>query len=201
MRNIAAFVVAVAGVAPAFADDWTGKTVRVKEGGLKLGRKFGGGLVRDGAALDRGSTYTVKADDGGILELDGGFVFRSDVEVTADAKPVPKEKAKDTDPAAKKGEWFGKKVLPRRDQSTIRMSDWVDGKEVFWTPHNLLNCTVREDREGFLRVYDMRREGWVPKADMVTAEDAPAWWDKAVKERPNDPYAWQMRGLGWQDKG
>jgi hypothetical protein len=35
---------------PAHApDNWTGKTIQVKESGIKFGRKFDNGLVRDGA--------------------------------------------------------------------------------------------------------------------------------------------------------
>jgi tetratricopeptide (TPR) repeat protein len=182
------------------ADDWTGKTIQPKQA-VKLGRKFGGGLIRDGAAVDPQKTYIVKSDDGSILELDGGHIFKSEAKLVADAKPLPKERAKETDPVAAKGPWFGKKVLPKRDPDTIRMGDIIDGKPEYWTPHNLMNCTVREDRDGWLRLYDMRREGWVAKEDMVTAEDAPAWWDKAVKERPSDYYGWHMRGVGWKDKG
>jgi hypothetical protein len=78
------------------ADDWTGKTVRVKEDGLKLGRKLGGGLVRDGDSLDKTKTYTVKSDDGNILELPGGFVFRTDVAVAEQRKAIEMLKAEKT---------------------------------------------------------------------------------------------------------
>lgn len=70
--------------------DWTGRSVRLKEG-VKLGRKLAGGLVRDGAPLDKGKTYVVKSDDGTFLELTGetGFVFKIDVEVVPAAKADP----------------------------------------------------------------------------------------------------------------
>ncbi len=200
MKLIVSCVVGLLVAAGAGADDWSGKTITVKEP-VKLGRKLGNGLVRDGAALEPGKPYMVKSDDGTNLELPGGHIFKFEATLAADEKPFPKVRAKDTDPAAAKGEWFGKKVLPKRDQSTIRMGDDEDGKPVYWTPHNLWNCTVREDRDGYLRLYDDRREGWVLKDDMVTAADAPAWWDKAVKEKPNNVYAWWMRGLSWHDKG
>ncbi|MGL6076039.1 MAG: tetratricopeptide repeat protein [Fimbriiglobus sp.] len=181
------------------ADDWTGKTIKVKENGLKLGRKLGGGLVRDGEALDSSKTYRVKASDDTYLELEGGFIFRIDAEAVADATPFPKP-LKDGEKVKTDG-WFGKKVLPKRSEDTIQIGDWVDGKQETWTPHNLLNSTVREDRGGFLRVYDGRREGWVSKDDMVTAEDAPAYFDKAVKENPNSYHGWDMRGISWYRKG
>ena len=200
MKVIGSWVVALLLTSGAVADDWSGKTVKVKEA-VKLGRKLGNGIVRDGAALDPAKTYVVKADDGSFLELAGGHIFKFEAELVAAAeKPFPKVRAKETDPVAAKGEWFGKKVLPKRDPDTIRMGDDEDGKPISWTPHNVFNCTVREDRDGYLRLYDERREGWVLKDDMVTAEDAPAWWDKAVKEKPNDYFGWFMRGNGWRDK-
>ncbi len=201
MKRLGSLLVVLLFTAGVFADDWAGKTITVKES-VKLGRKLGNGIIRDGAALDPAKSYVVKADDGTFLELAGGHIFKFEAALAAvQEKPFPKTRAKDTDPIAAKGEWFGKKVLPKRDSDTIRMGDYEDDKPVSWTPHNLLNCTVREDRDGYLRVYDMRREGWVLKDDMVTAEDAPAWWDKAVKEKPNDYYGWWMRGMGWCDKG
>ncbi len=116
-----------------------------------------------------------------------------------DPKPFPKP-LKDGE-KVKAGGWVGKQVLPKRLEKDIRMGEWVDGKQVTWVPQNLLNCVVREDRDGFVRVADLRREGWVSKDDMVTADDAPAWWDNVVKERPDEANGWQMRGLGWLYKG
>ena len=199
MRSLLALGVVVAVAGFTLADDWTGKTVTVTQDGLKFGTKLGGGLVRQGADVDTTKTYTVKSDDGTILELDGGFIFKSEAAVAADVKPFPKPR-KDGE-KVDTGGWFGKKLLPKRHTSEIRIGTWEDGKQVTWKPKNLLNCTVREDRDGFLRVYDGRWEGWVSKDDMVTAEDAPIYFDKAVKANPNDANAWSMRGLGWKDKG
>ena len=59
--------------------NWTGKEVQLKET-VRLGRKLGDGLVRDGAVLDTATTYTVKSDDGSYLAFVGrtGFVFKSE---------------------------------------------------------------------------------------------------------------------------
>jgi tetratricopeptide (TPR) repeat protein len=119
----------------------------------------------------------------------------------ADEPTLPKVKAKESATAKDKGEWFGKKVLPRRDPDTMLMGDWNGDKQEFWKPHNLLNCFVREDKDAWLRLYDGHREGWVKKEDMVTAEDAPAWWDKVVKEKPGDAFGWFMRGMSRHDNG
>ena len=52
MRSLLALGVVVAVAGFTLADDWTGKTVTVKQDGLKFGTKLGGGLVR------RGRTWT-----------------------------------------------------------------------------------------------------------------------------------------------
>ena len=157
MRSLLALGVVVAIVGVAFADDWTGKTVKVTQDGLKFGTKLGGGLVRQGAAVDTTKTYTVKSDDGTVLELNGGFIFKFEAAVVAEVKPFPKP-LKDGE-KVDTGGWFGKKVLPKRHSDTIRIGNWEDGKQVTWKAKNLLNCTAREDRDGFLRVYDGRWEG------------------------------------------
>ncbi len=199
MRSLLALVLAVLACPLATADDWTGKTIRVKEDGVKPGPTSGNGIVVGDTALDKGKAYTVKADDGTRLQLDAGWIFKFQAEVVADFKPFPKPLQPDE--KVKTDGWFGKKVLPRRDSDTIRIGTWEDGKQVTWKANNLLNCTVREDRDGYLRVYDGRWEGWVSKDDMVTAEDAPAWWDKEVKANPNSHYGWFMRAASWKDKG
>jgi tetratricopeptide (TPR) repeat protein len=183
----------------ALADDWTGKSIKPKEA-VKLGRKLGNGIVRDGAEVDTKKTYAVKSDDGTLLELADGYIFKFEAELSKEPD-LPKVKAKETDPIKDKGEWFGKKVLPRRDPRTLRMGDWDGDKQIFWRPKNFLNFIVREDKDGFLRVHDMEREGWIAKSELVSEEDAPAWWDKAVKLAPNDSFVWSMRAEGWLKKG
>ncbi len=121
------------------------------------------------------------------------------VSCAEDAKPFPKP-LKDGE-KVDTGGWFGKTVLPKRHSDSVRIGNWEDGKQVTWKPKNLMNCTVREDRDGFLRVHDGRWEGWVSKDDMLTAEDAPIFFDKAVKANLKDANAWYMRGSAWDSKG
>ncbi len=92
MRRLPFVIVfALLSITPAPADDLTGKTIKVKEDGLKLGRKLGGGLVRDGDALSSAKTYKVKSSDDTYLELAGGFIFRGDAELVAEAKALPEK--------------------------------------------------------------------------------------------------------------
>ena len=61
---------------------------------------------------------------------------------------------------------------------------------------------VRKDNgDGWVRIHDGHREGWVQKEDLVSKEDAPIFWDKAVKANPKDTFALRMRGVGWCEKG
>ena len=187
---------------PAFADDLTGKSVTVKVDGLKLGRKLDNGLIRDGDALSAKKNYVVKADDGTFLELAGGFVFKSDVEVVAMAE-FPKKFVKDAEGEKPKDRWaFGTKVLPTKRPENIQFGDWIDDKQEYFKLSNILPMSVRKDNgDGWVRIHDRHREGWVQKEDLVTKEDAPIFWDKAVKANPKDMYALHMRGVGWVQKG
>ena len=200
MLLIASLLLALA--SPAFADDWKGKSVAVKVDGLKLGRKLDGGLIRDGDALSSKKSYVVKADDGTFLELAGGFVFKSDVEVVAGAE-FPKTFVKDAEGEKPKDRWaFGTSVLPTKHTDDIQFGDWIDDKQEYFKLSGFLPMYVRKDNgDGWVRIHDSYREGWVQKEDLVTKEDAPIFWDKAVKANPKDTHALQMRGLGWRDKG
>ena len=187
---------------PAFADDLTGKSVTVKVDGLKLGRKLDNGLIRDGDALSAKKNYVVKADDGTFLELAGGFVFKSDVDVVAGAE-FPKKFVKDADGETPKDRWaFGTKVLYTKRPENIQFGDWIDDKQEYFKLSGIMPMEVRKDNgDGWVRIHDSYREGWVQKEDLVSKEDAPIFWDKAVKANPKDTFALLMRGVGWRDKG
>ncbi len=187
---------------PAFADDLKGKSVTVKVDGLKLGRKLDNGLIRDGDALSAKKSYVVKADDGTFLELAGGFVFKSDVEVVAGAE-FPKKFVKDADGEKPIDRWaFGTKVLLTKRTDKIQFGDWIDDKQEYFKLSGIVPMDVRKDNgDGWVRIHDGHREGWVQKEDLVSKEDAPIFWDKAVKANPKDTFALFMRGLGWLEKG
>lgn len=67
-------------------EDWTGRTVRVTEP-VKLARKTADGLVSDGATLDPAKTYVVTADDGTVLDLAGGHVYKFQARLVAAPEP------------------------------------------------------------------------------------------------------------------
>jgi tetratricopeptide (TPR) repeat protein len=198
--------------------DWTGKTIKLKFDNLKLGSKFGGGLLRDGVALDQSKTYVVKADDGSYLELVGqtGFIFKIEAEVVAGAPaarpdaPAPKPDApapKPDTPVVKadgKSVWAADtKVLPKRRANQVPFGDRdAAGHEMFFEMSGIMPMVVRKDRgDGWVRIHDGHREGWARKDDLVTREDAPAYWDRTLKANPTDTWALYMRGNGWWQQG
>lgn len=207
LRSIPALAVLLLFTAPLSAEDWTGKTIKVKEDGLKLGRKLGGGLARDGAALDKSKTYTVKSDDGTFLEVDGGFLFRADAEVVAEAKPYPKE-FKPEKPGDKPefGGWpRDTQVMFTRPPDQVPFGDWVEGKQVqfplqFPTAAVVLPV-VKDHAGGWVRIFDGKREGWVRKEHLVAVADALGHWDRVIKATPGDTFALYMRGCVHAFKG
>jgi tetratricopeptide (TPR) repeat protein len=204
MSRAFALAAALALAAPAAAEDtdWTGRTVRLREG-VKLGSKFGGGLVRDGAALEKGRAFVVKSDDAGLLELAGqtGFIFKSEAEL-APGLPAPKAGGPATNVVQRP--WpAGTEVLPgkRPDRIAFGTRD-AAGNWVPFPMSGIMPMEVREDPgDGWVRIHDGHREGWARKGDLVTERDAPAHWDAAVKADPEDAFARFMRAEGWLRKG
>jgi len=97
--------------------------------------------------------------------------------------------------------WNGETVMPIKPTKDIQFGDWIDGKQVYYPLSQRVAMTVRDDREGWLRIHDGHREGWVDKADFVLVRDAPAYFDRLVNADPTNTYALHMRGSGWLQKG
>lgn len=107
----------------------------------------------------------------------------------------PVEKGKDV--------WaVGTRVLPTKHTDKIKFGDWIDDKQEYFKLSGIMPMEVRKDKgDGWVRIHDGHREGWVQKENLVTKEDAPIFWDKAVKADPKDTFALHMRGTGWRQKG
>ncbi|MGL6072776.1 MAG: tetratricopeptide repeat protein [Fimbriiglobus sp.] len=132
MRLVLSLLMACVMVSVSWADVWSGKMVRIKEEGVKLGRKFGGGILRDGAVLEKAKTYSVKFDDGTYLQLEGGYVFKNETELVAAAMNFPKQFRKERagdQPMA--GVWpAGTAVMLTKPHDQVPFGDWVNGKQV-----------------------------------------------------------------------
>src|SRR5262245_7779731 len=103
--------------------------------------------------------------------------------------------------AAQEKSWKGENVLPARPARDIKFGDNADGKQVDFPFSGRTPITVRDDREGRLRIHDGYHDGWADKADFVLARDAPAYLHRQVQANPKDPWALFMRGEGWLEKG
>jgi predicted Zn-dependent protease len=97
--------------------------------------------------------------------------------------------------------WVGQSVLYTKPSKEIKFGDVVQGKQVYYPISKIAKMLVQEDREGWLRIHDGHREGWVDKGDFVLVRDAPAYFHRRVQANPKDTYALAMRGVGWLEKG
>lgn len=97
--------------------------------------------------------------------------------------------------------WVGESVLYRKPADEIKFGDVLQGRQVYFPFSGGWPIKVRDDREGWLRIHDGNREGWVDKADFMLVRDAPAYFHRRVQANPNDIWALSMRGLGWFLKG
>ncbi len=102
---------------------------------------------------------------------------------------------------AQEKSWKGESVLYIKWPRDIRFGDRIDGKEVYFEFSGITPITVRDDREGLLRVHDGRREGWVGKADFILVNEASDFFHGRVVANPKDTFALYMRGEGWLRKG
>jgi tetratricopeptide (TPR) repeat protein len=95
------------------------------------------------------------------------------------------------------------KVLPKKRPREIHLLVRTEtGATVELEMSGIMPMQVREDRgDGLVLIHDGHRLGWVRKNDLVAKEDAPLYWDQAVKANPRDTWALYMRGNGWWQKG
>ncbi|HWY86048.1 MAG TPA: tetratricopeptide repeat protein [Gemmataceae bacterium] len=97
--------------------------------------------------------------------------------------------------------WIGESVVYTKPSRDVKFGDVVEGKQVYFPFSGIMPIKVRDDREGWLRIFDGDREGWVPKADFVLVRDAPAYFNRRVHADPRDTFALYMRGEGWLRNG
>lgn len=102
---------------------------------------------------------------------------------------------------AQDASWKGESVLPVKQANEIKLRQAVGGKEMLFPYSGYWPVTVRDDAGSSIRIYDSYREGWAEKADFVLVKDAAAYFDRRVKAKPKDAFAWYMRGNGRWQKG
>jgi lipoprotein NlpI len=102
---------------------------------------------------------------------------------------------------AQEESWKGENVLPTKPAKDISFGDNTDGKQVYFPFSGRWPITVRDDRDGWIRIHDGVREGWADKSQFVLVRDAPAYFHRRVQADPKDTWALSMRGAGWLQKG
>lgn len=204
MSRIFALAAVAAFAATVSAQDkgWADRTVKLRIDS-KLGTKQAGGLLRDGAEVKQGQTLTVKSDDGFYLEFVGetGVLFKTEVELFV-GREMPKKGA----PAPKvdpKTLWAaGAKVLAKKSASQVPFGDRDEkGRATFFTLTGLSFVVVRDNGDGWVRVRDRYREGWVSKDDLLAKADAVAHFDALLKAEPQNSWALFMRAASNNENG
>ena len=179
MRFALGFALVLYGVQTATADDWTGKKIKVKED-VKPGRQEGAGLIRGTDVVKKGTEFTVKADDGTYLELDGkrGSIFKTEAVLASnDPNALPSDGTTWTE---------GTVVFERGPDGLskieLRTKEGL-AVEVNWIPQQ--NPTVKKDgNDGTVLLTDGKTEGWVKKSRLVPLDDVPVWAERRLKANP-----------------
>src|SRR5262245_27392848 len=83
----------------------------------------------------------------------------------------------------------GELVTPIKSDKEIVFGDVINGKQVYFAFKTVHPIKVRDDREGWLRVSNGEREGWVDKADFILSRDGPAYFRGRVLANPKDEFA------------
>ena len=96
--------------------------------------------------------------------------------------------------------WKGELVVGKKHNSEIKFGNRVDGKEVFFEFAGIYPIKVREDREGWLHLFDGHREGWADKDQFVLSRDATAYFTDRLGTNPSDRFAWWGRGEAWLNR-
>ncbi|MDR3638024.1 MAG: tetratricopeptide repeat protein [Isosphaeraceae bacterium] len=84
----------------------------------------------------------------------------------------------------------GSRVVLRSREAALKV-----GKEVVASSDVFRVYHVEHVRGGWVWVADDGIRGWVREADVVPLDQALAYFTSAIKERPGDPWPYQMRGL------
>jgi tetratricopeptide (TPR) repeat protein len=97
--------------------------------------------------------------------------------------------------------WKGELIIQTKPSEAITFGNYVEGKFVNVRLGESFPIKVRDDRDGWLRIFDGHREGWARKDQFILSRDAPACFTDRVRTNPSDGWAWFMRALGWYVRG
>ncbi len=90
--------------------------------------------------------------------------------------------------------WLGQSVMPIKKDKDIQFGDVINGKQVYFPFKTVSPIKVRADREGWLRVSNGEREGWVDKADFNLSRNVAATFQlRVLAANPKGTYALYTR--------
>jgi hypothetical protein len=84
--------------------------------------------------------------------------------------------------------------MPIKKDKDIQFGDVINGKQVYFPFKTVSPIKVRADREGWLRVSNGEREGWVDKADFNLSRNVAATFQlRVLAANPKGTYALYTR--------
>jgi tetratricopeptide (TPR) repeat protein len=103
--------------------------------------------------------------------------------------------------AAQEKSWKGETVLQTKPAREIRFVDRLGEEQTVYSFSGIWPFTVREEKDGWLRIHDRYHEGWVSKADFVLAKEGIAYFSRRLEDNTRDSFALMMRGGAHWQKG
>ena len=96
--------------------------------------------------------------------------------------------------------WAGENVLPTRANKEITLICQDGDKQVAFPLSDTSPFRIREDKNGQVRIFDGRHEGWSDKSNFVLPRDAIDYFTRRIHANPKDAFALSMRADAWSEK-
>ncbi len=96
--------------------------------------------------------------------------------------------------------WAGKRIIVKTDDVWLYQFD-TPTKGLPVRKLISINHLVQEDSKGWLRIFDINREGWIRKSDAVVKQDAPRYFNEQLRANIQSAVDWNHRGLSLKEFG
>lgn len=100
----------------------------------------------------------------------------------------------------KSDSWAGKRVIVKTDDVWLYQFD-TPTKGLPIRKLISINHPVREDSQGWLRIFDINREGWIRKSDAVLTQEAPRYFNEQIRANLQSAVDWNHRGVSLKEWG
>ncbi len=96
--------------------------------------------------------------------------------------------------------WAGKQIIVKTDD--VWLYDFATPTKGLPVRKLIsINHPVREDSQGWLRIFDINREGWIRKSDAVLSQDAPRYFNSQIRANLQSAVDWNHRGVSLKERG